>query len=226
MEFTQALIDADILVYRIGYMSEDDDENLALWSLDEYIRENITNKIKADYLYFLTGIGNFRFDVAKSHPYKGNRKQAKPKHYGALRQHLIEKYNAEVVHGEEADDKIGILQNENTVIVSIDKDLNNIPGWHYNFTNDNLYYVDSVSATRNFFQQMLTGDNVDNIKCINGIGKVKAGKLLNHLTSYEEMLCTVGLQYAIHEEYPEERMLENGKLLWIRQHQNEMWRID
>lgn len=226
MEFTQALIDADILVYRIGYMSEDGDENLALWSLDEYIRENITNKIKANYLYFLTGPDNFRFDVAKTHPYKGNRKQPKPKHYGALRQHLVEKYNAEVVHGEEADDKIGILQDGNTVIVSIDKDLNNIPGWHYNFTNDNLYHVDSINATRNFFKQMLTGDNADNIKCINGIGKVKAGKLLDHLNSYEEMLCAVGLQYAIYEETPEERMLENGRLLWIRQHQNEMWNID
>lgn len=223
--FKTALIDSDLLVYRIGYASEKDDENLAVWSLDEYIKENITKPIKANYKYFLTGSNNFRFDVAVTHPYKGNRKQPKPIHYGALRQHLIMEYNAEVVHGEEADDKIGILQNEDSVIISIDKDLNNIPGWHYHFVNKELYYVDDITAARNFFKQMLTGDTADNIKCIDGIGKVRAGKLLDHLTTYEELLCTVGLQYAIHEETPEERMLENGKLLWIRQHPNEMWSI-
>lgn len=224
--FKTALIDADLLTYRIGYTTEEEEEAVALYALDEYIKENITLPIKADYKYFLTGSNNFRFNVAVTHPYKGNRKQPKPTHYGALRQHLITKYNAEVVHGEEADDKIGIMQDGDSVIVSIDKDLNNIPGWHYHFVNKELYYVDDTTAARNFFKQMLIGDAADNIKCIDGVGKVKAGKLLDGLPTYEELLCAVGLQYAIHEEHPEERMLENGKLLWIRQHPNEMWSIE
>lgn len=218
----------DILVYRIGYTTEQDEECVAAARVDKLIFSILEETQATSNRLFLTSTdqSNFRFDVAKTHPYKGNRKQPKPKHYEFIRNYLVGEYSAEVVYGEEADDALGYSQTEESIIVSIDKDLNNIPGWHYNFTNGNLYHVDSISATRNFFKQMLTGDNADNIKCINGIGKIKAGKLLDHLNSYEEMLCVVGLQYAIHEETPEERMLENGRLLWIRQHQNEMWNID
>lgn len=196
--------------------------------MDEFI-----NKIKSigveanEYHFYLTGAGNYRIEEAVTHPYKGNRTQPKPLHHQFLRDYLVREYDAIMVHGEEADDALGYNQTENTVICSLDKDLDMIPGWHFNFVKWELYYVDEYEAIKNFWTQMLVGDVADNIKGIKNIGPKKAAKLFADKPTPEEMKCIVGLQYAIHEENPEERMTENGRLLWIKRNKNEpLWSIE
>ena len=76
-----ALIDGDILVYRIGFASEDESESIAMARCCEFLEDIILFNGFDEYQGFLTGGGNFRKDVAKTAPYKGNRKAAKPKHY-------------------------------------------------------------------------------------------------------------------------------------------------
>ena len=82
----------------------------------------------------------------------------------------------------EAEDKVGILayaaKNRDHIIVSQDKDLKNIPGWHYNPVNEKLWYTTLQEANHHFWCQVLTGDRVDNILGIPGVGDKTALKIL------------------------------------------------
>ena len=85
---------------------------------------------------YLTGIGNYRHGIATRASYKGNRSgQQPPAHLKAIRAHLVNKHGAILSAGEEADDLLGIAANQyaGAVIVSVDKDLLQIPGRHYDF---------------------------------------------------------------------------------------------
>jgi 5'-3' exonuclease len=65
---------------------------------------------------------------------------------------------------------------------------------------------------------MLIGDTVDNIKGVYGIGKVKASKLLDHVYDEVDMFDVVRDIYQ-----DDERLLLNGRLLWIRRERNQLW---
>jgi hypothetical protein len=173
-----------------------------------------------DYRAWITGKTNFRFEVATTVPYKGNRKDApKPKHYEALRKHLM-KLGAKMSEGEEADDSVGIASTEgNYWIVHVDKDLDQLPGWHYNPVKDEEYYVTEFEGLYSFYKQILTGDRVDNIEGIRGIGPVKADKILKDCTTEEELYAACIKAYDGNTD----RVLENGQLLWLRRKTNQMW---
>jgi hypothetical protein len=173
-----------------------------------------------DYRAWITGKTNFRFEVATTVPYKGNRKDApKPRHYDALRKHLM-KLGAKMSENEEADDSVGIASTEgNYWIVHVDKDLDQLPGWHYNPVKDEEYYVTEFEGLYSFYKQILTGDRVDNIEGIRGIGPVKADKILKDCTTEEELYAACIKAYNSNYD----RVLENGKLLWLRREPNQMW---
>jgi hypothetical protein len=67
--------------------------------------------------------------------------------------------------------------------------------------------------------QMLGGDNIDGIHGIYGIGDKppwkKAQKILADCETEQEMLCKVGLHYAIYFDDPEEMMWKNAALLYM-----------
>ena len=88
----ELLIDADYLIYGVGFASEEDSEKFAKSRLVETMEDMVYLHLKADsYEAFLTGKNNYRYDIAKTVPYKGNRKDAKkPKHYDALRKHIVQ----------------------------------------------------------------------------------------------------------------------------------------
>jgi DNA polymerase-1 len=217
-------VDADFLVYRIGFASEDDDEQYARSRVTEWLTDMVYFDLKAeDYKAWITGKDNFRYQVAVTHPYKGNRKDLKkPKHYEALRGHL-ERLGAVVTVGEEADDAVGIESAKgNYWIVHVDKDLDQLPGWHYNPVKKEEYYVDEFQGLKNFYLQVLTGDRTDWIFGIKGVGPVKAAKILEGTETEEEMYSAVCKAY---EKYGEsiDRVHENGKLLWLRRKEGEIW---
>lgn len=219
-----ALIDADIITYRIGFASEDVSEKLCLARCAEFMEELVMKPWVGDYQGFLTGSNNFRKDVAVTAPYKGNRTQAKPKHYDLIREYLVKAWGCTVEENQEADDAIGIKAYEikdtdEYVIMSIDKDLDMIRGWHYNFIKDKKYLVDDQQAIRHFYTQILTGDRVDNIVGLKGIGPKKAAKILEDCTTEKEMYDAVLKAY----DNDTTRVLENGTLLWIRRKENQMW---
>lgn len=223
----KALIDGDIIVYSVGFAANDDPLANALHSVKVLI-QSIIDAIDADwYEIYLTGKGNYRDDVATIKPYKGNRAEsAKPFHYDAIRKYLIDKHEAIVCEGYEADDAMAMEQYANkdsmsTCICSLDKDLQMIEGLHYNWRKGETTVVTEIGALKNFWIQMLTGDTVDNIAGCYGIGKKKAEKILSEYNSWNDMKCIVGYHYATclykGNEYtdPEKAMLENARLLWM-----------
>ena len=172
---------------------------------------------------FLSGETNFRYDIATIRPYKGNRSSRKPHWFEDTRKYLIDMWGAEVVQGIEADDALGIFSDRETILATIDKDLDMIPGLHYNYKKDTLYDVDHFSALRNFYMQLLTGDTCDNIRGVPGVGKVTARKLLKGCTTEEEMYWTCLHEYCRTHDKPYEALLETARLLWILREPKQEW---
>lgn len=219
----KALVDADILVYRFGFASEGDPAEFALARLSEFL-DNLYIELSVDEVWgYLTGTNNFRHEIAVTAPYKGNRIMEKPYHFQLLREYMERAWGFEVIDGMEADDAIGIEayrnEPEETIIVSIDKDLNMIRGNHFNFVKDEKYYVTDEEAIRNFYLQILTGDKVDNIIGLQGIGPVKSKKLLKDCNTELEMYEAVLKAY----DGDEARVLENARLLWILREEKQVW---
>lgn len=240
-----ALIDADILPYEFGGMVqlEDPDQPLA-W---EIVRTMVDDRIKqileatgaTTYKLYLTdSSSNFRMELATIKPYKGHRKTEKPYHWDAIRQHLIDNWNAEVQYGIEADDRLGIEQSTNfemywadhnevipellnTVICSRDKDLNMIPGWHYVWPagkqKEQLWFQDELSAIRCFYRQLLTGDSTDNILGLYGVGA--SSQLVKRMEDFDQEQLMFEHVYKAYQDrfgtYAAQFMWENAALLWI-----------
>ncbi len=218
-----ALIDGDILIYRVGFTTEDVPIAIACSRMDESIK-NIVEATECDnFSVFLTATGHkcFRFGIFPE--YKANRKQPKPYWYHELRAHLVADYGASVSEELEADDALGIAQNYNTVLCHIDKDLDQIPGKHYDFVKKVHYDVDVQRGLRFFFYQLLMGDSTDNIKGIPGVGPKTAEKLLKGLKSERDLLDACRAAYK-EAKLDEEYMKLQGRLVKIRQREDEtLW---
>ena len=78
-----ALIDADIVTYRIGFASEDVNEKLCLARCAEFMEELVMKPWVRDYQGYLTGSNNYRQDIAVTAPYKGNRTSYSPATVGS-----------------------------------------------------------------------------------------------------------------------------------------------
>jgi DNA polymerase I len=214
-----AIIDADILTYRVGFASEDVSEEICLGRVTKLVNEIVYQELQCDdYKAYITGKGNYRNDIAVTEPYKGNRKDAKkPVHYEAIRKHL-QRLGAELVEGQEADDAVAIEATKTGGwIVSIDKDLDQVAGWHYNFVKREEYYVTEEEGLRNLFTQVLTGDRIDNIVGLKGIGPVKAQKLLQDCKTEREYYEACLKAYDGNQL----RVDENLNLLWLRRETNQ-----
>lgn len=208
-----ALIDADILNYRIGFACNNESESVAITTMAHFLEDLVLIDLPEIQTWelHLTGKTNFRNDVAITAPYKGNRKAEKPVHYHLLRTYLEASWGASVSCDMEADDVLAIRATElgeDSVIVSLDKDLDQVAGWHYNFAKKSLYQIDEAEGLFKFYKQMLTGDRVDNIVGVRGIGDKKAEKLLEGKTEKEMWDVCVGLLGY-------DRAVENGHLLYM-----------
>jgi hypothetical protein len=225
-----ALVDADIIGYRIAFACKDENITTAKYTLNSYIADILTcgvdNTFDGCYVdqwkLFLTGKDNFRNNIAVTAVYKGNRTAPKPEHLPALRQHMVKEWGAVVVEGQEADDAIAIeasVLKEEYIVASVDKDLDQIAGWHYNFVKKQGYHVTPEQGMYSFYKQILTGDAADNIIGLQGIGPVKADKILNELITEEELYAACVAAY----DGDEERVLENARLLWLRRSEGQQW---
>lgn len=220
-----ALLDADILTYRIGYASNTENWNICRWRLDEFLENLLVFQLEVDdYEGWLTdGSNNFRNKIAKTLPYKGQRSAPKPVHYDALREYMQGEWGFKMETEQEADDAIGIRATElgdKGIICTIDKDLDNIPGKHFNFVKGTLYDVSVSAAIRNFYRQILTGDRIDNVQGLRGVGPVKADRILGEGSDPIELYERVVKAY----DGDTERVVENGQLLWIRTKPGEIWK--
>jgi 5'-3' exonuclease len=216
-----ALVDGDVMCYRIAFACKDESEGTAITTMAAFLEEILMVDLGLDsWQIFLTGKDNFRKEIAVTAPYKGNRTQEKPAHLEILRNYLVTSWGAIVSNGEEADDCIAIKATElkdDCIIVSIDKDFLQVAGWHYNFVKKEKRYVSEAEGIRFFYKQILMGDRSDNIVGIKGVGPAKAEKMLAKATTEPEMLA------VCLEALGNERTLENGRLLWLRRQHQQLW---
>lgn len=224
----------------------------ALSNVKNTIEAILDNTKATKYVIYLTGEDNYRNDLVDY--YKANRKDArKPKWYQEIRDYLVDHWGAEVVNGIEADDAMGIAQIKglqwiddglaissyveghpdvawacdlegDTTICTLDKDLNMIPGWHYNWVKQQQYWVTEDEATNFYYTQLCTGDSTDNIAGIPKCGPVKARKILEGKTGELELYAAVLAEYTkVYKDLGEEKLIENANLLWILREEGQLW---
>lgn len=240
--------------------------NERLWSRKEIepvehalaLIKTVLEKIKSRYpdadcqIYLTPPVGNFRDQIATVAKYKGNRDAAaRPKHFKDLAAYLKDQHDAITAAGEEADDTISIVANREghrSIIVSLDKDLDQIPGLHYNWVKEEEYTIGKKEGAINLYCQVLAGDTTDNIPGIEGIGPQKARKMLEACSSIYD--CWEVVRGAYRDKYgssgeangigwesratkvpvPEEplppweaRAIEMARLVYLRRKEGEIW---
>lgn len=257
------LIDADSIVYSCGFAAQKkvdgivvaeplphalNNVRMLLGGLQQDLERKLAragDKID-DYQIFLTGKNNYREKIATIRQYKGNRDpNHKPVHYEDIRKYLVEKWEARVVHGYEADDAVAMEQHqgehESTIICSIDKDLRTVPGLNYNFRKKELSIISPLQAKRAFWTQVLQGDATDNIGGCYKVGPKKAVELLAPIKTvivkdYEKQaydICIEAYAEAM-ERYPgcfaphsspdwDWALLENARLLHMQEYPGQLW---
>jgi DNA polymerase-1 len=100
---------------------------------------------------------------------------------------VTREFKAVVCPNLEADDVLGLRSGKDTVIVSWDKDMKQIPGKHYNPISDEVFEVSPEEGYRYFLTQVLTGDRVDGYTGLPGCGPVKAENILNASCTWDSV---------------------------------------
>jgi len=233
MQKKKLLIDGDILIYKIATQNEIDthwgdglwtlhcDEKLCKADVDAQI-EDLGAQLEADdYIVALTDSQNFRKDVLPT--YKANRKdKRKPMVLNALRKYVMEKHNGVMWKNLEADDVLGIMatepSDEKRIIVSIDKDLKQIPA---------LISVDGFVINETplkladywFMIQTLSGDVVDGYTGLPAVGIKTAEKLLNKYTMVPVLdLWKIVVGLYKEKGFSEQEALQQARVARILRH--------
>lgn len=246
----KALIDLDPLVYNYADVKFPDGNPMPAYMAERMIMDRIESIVHDSgsdswkgYLTF--GPDNFRIELATIRPYKGNRKREKPPLHDHLRNFLCSHPNVHMVFGMEADDALAIEQYKapvwvgeedkgpdysSTIICTLDKDLDMVPGWHYRWGRGNVkeikpWFQTEVGGRRAFYKQCLTGDTVDNIPGLRGIGPKSAHlRILDELEQETHMFDHVRQLYSSwYGNYGDQFLLEVGNLLWMKRTLEDKW---
>lgn len=223
-----ALIDGDILLHSAmwktsnleGFVANCHD-SLELWLEGAFCKDYILTLGRFDGW-------NYREELYPAYKKTSTREKAranKPAHFNEAKEYLYSLPYTCIAEREEADDLIGQLsfQLEEPVIVTMDKDLNQIPGVHYtpHYLKPRLFNVTEEEAVASFLTQMLMGDAVDNIPGIPKMGPKKVDAL-GALTSD---LVLETYKDRLGDEWYDWFIL-NGKLLFIQRKADESFNLD
>ena len=191
------LIDADFLKYLVIYDIEkmykrgldpemDIPYNTVIQLLENRVQMvfSATQKHTKEYIFLFSGPTKkgIRYDIAMEKEYKGTRKYVdKVENAGSYR-NIIEDYMAETYHyfydeKLEADDLCTMAHAADTYIYSYDKDLRSSPGIHFDIKTKKFVNVAEEDGFKMLLIQSMTGDTVDNIPGIEGVGPVAANKI-------------------------------------------------
>jgi len=184
-----AIIDADSLLY--FEMGKDTLEE-AIQGIDSRLIEILHQTDSDSIIGFLTKGKCFRYDVAKSKPYKHNRPGAsKPPIFYALKAYIQQPpWNFKTFDGLEADDLVGLARTwhlekgfaTECTICSPDKDvLKQLPGKHYNYQKAEFHETSKEEAEAFLWKQVLMGDSTDGIPGIPGLGIKTADAIIDNM---------------------------------------------
>jgi 5'-3' exonuclease len=225
------LIDGDLVAFRCAATAENEADWIATSRAEEFLYKLLREAEVDSFEIYLSSPDNFRYSIFPE--YKANRINTyRPKWEKTVKDFLIEHFGAASWATLEADDVLAIRQTElkdNSIIVSIDKDMLQVPGWHYQWeqVRKNVVvkpakkiYVSEIEGLRNFYKQLIIGDAADGIKGVVGAGP-KAAAVLDSLQTEKEMFDAVRDMYSCDEE-----MLMNGQVLWLQRKLNKVWTFE
>lgn len=203
------LIDADSLMYFSSYGSEEDQITCEV-KLSEKIYDilNIVgNSYNIEkYYVFVKGKNNFRYKIYPE--YKKNR-PAKHPIIDVLNQYLVENFGAIESHNAESDDYAYSYSQlpeykGRCIICSVDKDMLQIPGIHYDYQKNKFHVIDEETARYKLAIQMIMGDAADGITGLKGYGPKKAEKIIKKGMSTFSCIRAILKEYMINTKSPEE----------------------
>lgn len=184
------LLDLDTLLFIVAYNQfsngNKDQAELVSNHVKEFISTILVNTKVTKYsmAYQVKGHSNYRKYFYPD--YKAKR-PPEPEFITVWRETILDTFKelgAIGVKVIETDDVINIgykrFKDEyKIVIVSADKDLDQIPGEHYNPRKHLSYFVSESEASYKLSKQILMGDSTDSIVAIPGMGPKTAEKILN-----------------------------------------------
>lgn len=185
------LVDMDFFCYRAAQAAEeelefDSDLTVVVGSfatgqriVKQQLKDLRTRFDTEDLVLFWTDKKNFRKSVDSE--YKGNRIKRKPAGYLKLKKWCMNTWESVLKPNLEADDALGIAATDgsykNFVLVSPDKDLEQIPCRIYNLKNE--FTQTPEAAERKLWHQCLCGDRVDGFRGVPGCGPKRADNILD-----------------------------------------------
>lgn len=239
----QPLIDADILLYEVGFGAEIRANTIG-GSLEGNARDLLLHKVdeicryvKADSepLFYFTGKTNFRNKIAKVRKYK-DRPHTKPEAYSYVGNYIRENFKWFLTEGLEADDLLAIEQTkrpDETIICSRDKDLWQVPGWHYSWEvgrqpQRGPTFVDqfgNLALDSNklsgcgdslLYAQLLSGDATDTIPGLYGFGPIRTFNSLSSASTRYELFAKALCEYdRFYGEAAFDMMKEQARLVFL-----------
>jgi DNA polymerase-1 len=217
------LIDGDIILFKIAFRNQfevygelmHNELGSAFEDVEEFIDDILYHTKPDDFLIALSDFRNFRKELTPSYK-EGRKDMVKPVLLGGLRKELINNYPTVIYPYIEADDVMGILASGGGeyMIASTDKDLRQIAGYHFDWRNNEIYYITPLEAKQFFYQQVMSGDPADGYKGIPRVGKIKARKFLEGVESEAEMWNIVVEKYKA-AGLTEDDALETARLAFI-----------
>lgn len=181
------LVDADRLPYLASLLADSADlcpnnpEPAMRHILDKLLddlRERLGVQNESRIVYFLS-TKSFRHELHSG--YKANRRKAwAPPQRDLYVRCFRDMVNPWIYNGYEADDLVGIVStySPNCIIISNDKDLDQLPGEHYDPAKRVRYSVSPEEARFFKFYQWIAGDSGDGYGGIYRVGPVKAKDFL------------------------------------------------
>jgi len=193
---TEAILDGDIIAYRAAFWADSEGVD----ELPTRIAQDIKNWTPegVDKVYIAMSCprsNNYRRMFWPE--YKKHREDFKSPDCMSIALETIYATNLTVrcVNHLEADDLIGMLVSSGKALgVTVDKDLRQIPGWHWNPDKElEPLLVSGEEADKYFYQQWLTGDTTDNIWGLWKVGPAKALKVLeaNPPEEWDQVIMTM-----------------------------------
>lgn len=189
-----AVFDGDVLCYRFSQAGDpiewepgvvSNNNEATFKTVDDYIQAVLTRIACKKAVIALSSPTNFRKAIYPE--YKANRKaKVKPAMHPAIRSYMCENYDTVCLVDCEGDDALSwystnpLYSHQQNIIVSIDKDLNGVPGFLFNPDKswDEVLEISEAQALRFHMLQTLVGDSVDHYPGLPGVGLVRANAIL------------------------------------------------
>lgn len=195
--------------------------------------------------FHISGDGNWRYEIYPE--YKSNRKNTpRPTWLNDVRELMVVEYGAHIVNDMEVDDMCGIRLSqernrpEKVVCASLDKDLLQLPGYHYSWEISGVsstgkewvrpeseVLITPLDGLRKFYSQVIQGDQADHIPSWDNKFRSSVPQFvqrildpLSEMLDEQQMIDYVLTVY----EGDVDRMSRNAQVLWILKDWDVYWK--